>query len=62
MAYDNRNTNAFGMLGFPIPNASNSNGLSIVQPIKPEKIKKICNCSRVLQRCFLKPCLNDLRR
>ena len=38
MAYDNRNINAFGMLGFPIPNASNSNGLTILQPIKPQKI------------------------
>ena len=41
MLYDNRNTNAFGMLGFPIPNASNSNGLSIVQPIKPEIVNGI---------------------
>jgi len=41
MACDNRNVNAFGILGFPIPNAKNSNGISIVQPIKPEKINNI---------------------
>ena len=41
MACDNRNVNAFGILGFPIPNAKNSNGISIVQPIKPEKINDI---------------------
>ena len=37
MAYDNRNTDAYGILGFPVPNALNSNGLSIVMPTKPEK-------------------------
>lgn len=41
MAFDNRSVNAFGILGFPIPNAENSNGISIVQPIKPEKINNI---------------------
>ena len=41
MALDNRSVNAFGILGFPIPNAENSNGISIVQPIKPEKINDI---------------------
>ena len=41
MAFDNRSVNAFGILGFPIPNAENSNGISIVQPIKPEKINDI---------------------
>ena len=41
MACDNRSVNAFGILGFPIPNAENSNGISIVQPIKPEKINDI---------------------
>lgn len=41
MAFDNRSINAFGILGFPIPNAKNSNGISIVQPIKPEKINNI---------------------
>ena len=41
MAFDNRSVNAFGILGFPIPNAKNSNGISIVQPIKPEKINNI---------------------
>lgn len=41
MAYDNRNTSAFGMLGFPIPNALDSNGLSIIRPIKPEKVNNI---------------------
>ena len=41
MAFDNRSINAFGILGFPIPNAENSNGISIVQPIKPEKINNI---------------------
>ena len=41
MAFDNRNVNTFGILGFPIPNAENSNGISIVQPIKPEKINNI---------------------
>lgn len=41
MACDNRSVNAFGILGFPIPNAENSNGISIVQPIKPEKINNI---------------------
>ena len=40
MACD-RSVNAFGILGFPIPNAENSNGISIVQPIKPEKINNI---------------------
>lgn len=41
MAFDNRSVNAFGILGFPIPNAENSNGISIVQPIKPEKTNNI---------------------
>ena len=41
MAFDNRSVNAFGILGFPIPNAENSNGISIIQPIKPEKINNI---------------------
>ena len=41
MAFDNRSINAFGILGFPIPNAENSNGISIIQPIKPEKINNI---------------------
>ena len=41
MAFDNRSVNAFGILGFPVPNTKNSNGISIVQPIKPEKINDI---------------------
>ena len=41
MAFDNRSINAFGILGFPIPNAENSNGISIVEPIEPEKINNI---------------------
>ena len=41
MAFDNRSVNAFGILGFPIPNAENSNGISIVEPIEPEKINNI---------------------
>ena len=41
MAFDNRSVNAFGILGFPIPNAENSNGISIIQPIKPERINDI---------------------
>ena len=41
MAYDNNNTNSFGMLGFPIPDAPNSNGLAIVQTIKPEIINGV---------------------
>ena len=41
MSFDNRSVNAFGILGFPIPNAENSNGISIIQPIKPEKINDI---------------------
>ena len=41
MAFDNRRVNTFGILGFPIPNSENSNGISIVQPIKPEKINDI---------------------
>ena len=41
MAYDNRNTNAFGMLGFPIPGSENTNGISIVRPIKPEVVNDI---------------------
>ena len=45
MACDNRNVNAFGILGFPIPNSENSNGISIVQPIKPEKINDIGNAN-----------------
>ena len=45
MAFDNRSVNAFGILGFPIPNAKNSNGISIVQPIKPEKINDIGNAN-----------------
>ena len=45
MAFDNRSVNAFGILGFPIPNAENSNGISIVQPIKPEKINNISSAN-----------------
>ncbi len=41
MAYDNKNVNAFGMLGFPIPNASDSNGFTILQPVKPEVINGV---------------------
>ena len=41
MAFDNRSVNAFGILGFAIPNAENSNGISIIQPIKPERINDI---------------------
>ena len=41
MAFDNRSVNAFWILGFPIPNAENSNGISIVQTIKHEKINNI---------------------
>ena len=41
MVFDNRSVNAFGILGFPIPNAENSNGISIVEPIEPEKINNI---------------------
>ncbi len=41
MQLDNPTTIAFGMLGFPAPNGSMTNGLSIVQPVRPQKNGKI---------------------
>ncbi len=37
MQLDNPTTSAFGILGFPAPNGSMTNGLSIVQPVRPQK-------------------------
>ena len=41
MALDNKDINAFGILGFPIPNSENSNGISIIRPIKPERTNDV---------------------
>jgi len=41
MAFENSKYPCFGILGFPVPNSNLTNGISIVQPVKPQKNGKI---------------------